>query len=621
MFQGSRSMHRALAVSVGMALLAGCATTSTTTRSSSATTDEPPAPARAMRRAPQPIMRSHASSPDEAIVDERQIRALYLEVSALLESARESLQAGEAEGAGVLYDEALRRLQESGLRPEDDAQLGAIWETVLTEVRDLEIDALARGEDAAGQPQDPTLAQDLEVIAEEIADTEIEDSGGESRAAEGPVYELPIEDNARVGAVLDYFTGRRREVIARGLQRSGRYLPMIREILKEEGLPEDLAWLPLIESGFKPQALSRAGAKGLWQFIPGTGRKYGLQIDWYVDERADPVKATRAAAAYLKDLHAMFGDWYLALAAYNCGEGRISRVIRRTGSRDFWSLARRRVIPPETRGYVPAFLAALTIGKDPARHGFALDTTEPWTYDSVAVEGPADLQVLAECAGTDAETLRALNPELRRGVTTGKEPYRLRLPVGASEPFQVAYAAIPENQRLLYEDHRVRPGETLTLIARRYGSSVQAITAENGIRNPHRIRVGALLRIPRSGVTSSGRIAQAAAPQQPVIHVVRRRENLTTIARRYGTSPGQIARINGLRSAHRIYPGQRLRITPGARGSGGGGGGQVLIHKVRRGDTLYGIARAYNTTVASLRRWNRVRGSRIIPGETIRIHR
>jgi membrane-bound lytic murein transglycosylase D len=612
-------------------LLTGCvSTTSNTSRTTAvsrktAPAEENPSPA---------VARAHSLTPDAGQESrEDMLRRLYIQASSLRESAQASLTAGDPESAAVLYDEAMQRLQEANLQQDEDPQLMGLWETMVEEVRDLEVDALARAEDVGGEPHDTTPLQTLAELGEEAGSTEGSEEESPPEVAEAVVYDIPVVMNSSVQRILDYYTGPRHKVIARGLERSGAYVPFIQEILKEEGLPADLAWLPLIESNFKTTALSRAGAKGMWQFIPSTGRKYGLRIDWYVDERSDPVKATRAAAAYLKDLHAMFGDWYLALAAYNCGEGRVARSLRRTGKDDFWGLARARALPRETRGYVPAFLAGLLIGRDPAAHGFDIVGDRPWSFDVVEVEGPADLRVLARCAGTDVATLRTLNPELRRWVTTGGRPYALRVPAGSADGFAAKYAMVPLEQRLLYLEHRVRPGETVSKIARHYGTSVGAITAENRLRNPHRIGVGTVLRIPRSGSappsSSKGQVRSSSKPTSSpsaggtVVHVVRRRETLTSIARRYNTTARQVASQNGLRSVHRIYPGQRLKISPGVRGTSSrsqAAKSQAILHTVRRGDTLYEIAQTYSTSVSALRRWNQIGGSRIWPGDVLRIY-
>jgi len=634
--QVARALGLTIAGAV-LAVLAGCATTTTTAGDPAARSRNTPPP-------PSTRARAHSQKAPAAPVQSReaQLRSLYLEVSALRDSAREALAAGEAESAALLYREALGQLEAAELQPGEDFQLAGLWETILGEMRDLEVVALALSQDVGGEPHDTTPLQSLA----ELGPVEEDGAAGEEAAVEEPVpteavtYDIPVEVNAQVTRILGYYTGSRREIIARGLQRSGRFVPLFQEILVEEGLPADLAWLPLIESNFKMTALSRAGAKGIWQFIPSTGRKYGLRIDWYVDERSDPIKATHAAAAYLKDLYALFGDWYLALAAYNCGEGRVGRALRRTGEDDFWGLARARRIPRETRAYVPAFLAGLQIGKDPAAYGFSTETEEPWAFGTVEVEGPADLRVLAKCTDTDVATLRAMNPELRRWVTTGGKPYSLRVPPGAEEGFAERYAMVPLDQRLLYVEHRVRPGETVSKIARRHGTSVQAIAAENNLRNPNRISVGTVLRIPRSGSVPAAatptRTAQkrrhSGSPASGV-HVVRRRETLTSIAQRYGTTPTHLARQNGLRSMNRIYPGQRLKINsaavapprapaaaPVAAPAPSKPKKDPIVHTVRKGDTLYAIARAYNTSVSALRRWNRIGGTRIWPGDVIRIY-
>jgi membrane-bound lytic murein transglycosylase D len=283
------------------------------------------------------------------------------------------------------------------------------------------------------------------------------------------------------------------------LARSGRYVRMMKNILREEGIPEEMVWLSLIESGFNTRAYSRSRAAGPWQFIASTGKRYGLTINWWVDERRDPVKSTRAAARYLRDLHEMFDSWSLAMASYNAGENKIKRAIRRTGSKDYWRLLKTRYIRRETKNYVPKFIAARLIAVNPQQYGFTdIRYHEDLTYDEVVLEHAFSLDVLARCAGTTVDVLKGLNPELRRWSTPPVRHYTLRIPRGTRERFLANLPAVPEGQRLSVKVHRVRPGDTVSEIAKKYRVPSQAIISYNKLTRRGFIREGQRLLIPVS---------------------------------------------------------------------------------------------------------------------------
>lgn len=367
-----------------------------------------------------------------------------------------------------------------------------------------------------------------------------------SRAVIEPVI------NPRVEKWLEYFQGRGRAEMSRWLSRSSKYRPMIERILAEHDLPSELFYLAMIESGLNPRAYSRAHASGMWQFISSSARMHGLRVDWWVDERRDPEKATRAACSYLRVLHDMFGCWELALAGYNSGEGRVERARRRRpGCVDYWCLD----LPRETENFVPKFMAALIIGSDPERYGFTDCRPEPpLEYDTIVVEGAYDLDVIARVAGTSVETIRDLNPALRRWCTAPSSgPTALRVPVGTGDRTFAGLGAIPDEERVSWQRHRIARGETLWDIARAYGTSVHAIASTNSISNPSRIRAGEYLVIPVGAVASSGGGGY-------VEYVVRRGDTISSIARRHGQSTREVLETNGLSWRSRIYPGDRIRI-------------------------------------------------------------
>jgi membrane-bound lytic murein transglycosylase D len=285
------------------------------------------------------------------------------------------------------------------------------------------------------------------------------------------------------------------------LVRSGRYLDMMKEILKERNVPEEIVFLPLIESGFNPLAYSRARAVGYWQFIASTARKYGLEINWWKDERRDPVKSTRAAANYLKDLYDMFGSWNLAMAAYNAGEGKISRALNRTRSYDYWDLLKTNQIKRETKEYVPKFIAASLIANRPEDFGFDdLEMHPPLNYDTVTVETPVDIKVIAECAETTEEVIRELNPELRRWCTPPDVfEYTLRIPEGKEEIFLENLSQKPEEERLSVDIYTVRKGDSFYRISKKTGIPLQVIFDLNDIEKIMPLKAGAKLFLPPKG--------------------------------------------------------------------------------------------------------------------------
>lgn len=381
-------------------------------------------------------------------------------------------------------------------------------------------------------------------------------------------YEIPLEMNEHVERWIEFFTtGKGQERFRIYLERAGAYEEMIRQRLREADMPEDLLYLAMIESGMNPNAYSRAHAVGLWQFIKGTGRLYDLEIGYWLDERRDPFKATDAAVAHLGDLYEEFGSWYLAAAAYNAGAGRVNRGISRTGSTDFWDLADARVLRNETRNYVPKLIAATTIARNPDRYGFGdVVPAPPLEFDVVEVPDATSFDVLAEAAGTTEDEIRRLNPQYPRRVTPPDSRAEVRVPKGQAAVFVTAYADVPPSERVTWLEHVVTRGQTLSHIASRYGVSVTAIRATNNNVNPKRLQIGQKLIIPRSGAARA-RVASAAPAPAPAtlaadgtkLVTVRRGDTLWTIARAHGVSTGELMKMNNLKSSV-IHPGDRLTV-------------------------------------------------------------
>lgn len=429
-----------------------------------------------------------------------------------------------------------------------------------------------------------------------------------------PKFDVPIVVNDRVVAWIDYFQGVGRRHFANYLARSGRYLPQMQAILKKYALPQDLVYLAMIESGFSYKAYSRARAVGFWQFIRGTGRRYNLELDGWKDERRDPEKSTIAAARYLRDLFDEFGDWYLAIAAYNAGEGRIRKAIARTGTRNFWEIIRRdrRSMRAETKDYVPKFIAAAIISKSPEKFGFGDVIYEmPIRAEPAMVESQTDLAVIAKCADVTTAEIEILNTELIRGVTPPGS-YQINLPHGTAEKFKVAYAALPPSERIMFARHTVKKGETLGRIARRYGVSVREIMAANDLKSASSLRRGANLIIPVGGAAKETirdvvAIEEGHPRGKVTRHRVQRGETLGLIAQDYGVSLSDLKRWNKLKR-NMIRVGQVLKVygsgepvtvarkVPKQKGG--------LTYTVRRGDSWWRVAQKYGISINELKGWN-----------------
>ncbi|MBM3318462.1 MAG: LysM peptidoglycan-binding domain-containing protein, partial [Candidatus Eisenbacteria bacterium] len=379
------------------------------------------------------------------------------------------------------------------------------------------------------------------------------------------IFDYPVTINRRVLTWIDFFLGRGRKSFERSLVRSGRYLAMARETFRQEGIPQDLVFLGHVESGFQVNALSHARALGLWQFMRGTAKLCGLRCDAYVDERLDPEKATRAAARHLGDLYERYGDWYLAMAAYNAGPGGVDRAIQRSGTRDFWQIAQTRRLHHETRNFVPAILAATILAKSPGAYGLTEETDAALNYDTITVGEPIDLRVIARSTGMQLSELERLNPALLIGQTPPlAEKYELHVPLGLGDTTARRLAQIRPEERLLHERHKVRSGENLAVIAKRYGTTVRAIQDANRLGRRTLIHAGQTLLIPgRGGSARSPREDYVASGGDPVAHRVRRGETLSRIAALYGVGLDALLKANKLSNPNRLQVGQQLTIPVG----------------------------------------------------------
>ena len=436
---------------------------------------------------------------------------------------------------------------------------------------------------------------------------------------------IPLVRNKSVDQFISYFQNKGRRQFEIWLDRYFQYGPMLKEILNEYELPEELAYLAMIESGLNPKAYSRAKATGMWQFMYSTGKKYGLQRNWYIDERRDPEKATHAAAKFLLDLYKEFDHWYLALAAYNGGPGRVHRATRLHQTSDFWQL---HSLPRETRNYIPYYLAAAIIASNPTSYGFKTPKTKQHKYEVVEIKQSADLAVLANSAGTSLKTLKAYNPELRQSATPVDVVYQLKIPLGKKEQFVTNFNSLPSDQRFApqYVAHKVKRGESLWTISKKYRVSIHDLAAVNKIRNRHRLSIGQKLTIPVRRSNGGTLLASNSGPSghKKVIYKVKRGDTLGHIAEDYNTMARSIRRWNKLEYGQHIFPGQKLTIwikeDMSQLASNSNAGREKVVHNVKRGDTIGHIAESYRVSSRKIMSWNNIKSKQhIYPGQKLNI--
>ena len=382
---------------------------------------------------------------------------------------------------------------------------------------------------------------------------------------------IPVILNKQVVNNITFFQTRIRDKFTLWLSRSSQYIPMMKRILKEFALPEDLVYLSLIESGFNPNAYSRAKAAGPWQFIKSTGKKYGLRIDEWVDERRNPAKSTAAAARYLKDLFNMFGDWDLALASYNAGEGKIKRALVKSKGEDFWDLTSTKHIKRETKDYVPKFMAATIIAKDPERYGFSdIEYKSPMLYDEISIDSPTDLSIIAKASEASLEEIKELNPDLKRNMTPpGEKNYAIHIPFGKEELFHKNFNAIPKEERLKTEKYRVRKGENIITISRKFGMPVDTLCELNSFSKNKALKEGDNILIASFLISPKKKIEYASLEkdnslkknrdeESELIYRVKKGDTLWDISKRFNISVEQIKKWNGLGHRNIIKSGEKL---------------------------------------------------------------
>lgn len=525
------------------------------------------------------------------------------------------------------------------------------------------------GPEVPGSQISPTIIKESEVSSEDV-EKNIE------MPYKSAFGEIPLDQNEHVEKWLRYFHSnpKGREFMEKCLSRSGRYLPMMKNVLRENGLPEELVYIALIESGFSPRAHSKANAVGYWQFIRGTGKRFGLRIDPLIDERRDPVLSTRAAAEYFKALYGMFNSWHLAMASYNVGEFRVKRVVTKYYTRDLWALLKkRRALPAETRNYVPKFIAATIIAKDPAKYGFAdIQYQDPLSYDTVALNSGISLNKLANNLNVDIEELKLLNPKFRTDfvpISRGTETF-VRIPVGrATDAMAALSLSVSTQPKISLADHfyyRIRRGDNLSSIAQRHRTTVSRLRRLNDLSNRTILRVGRRIKVPDNGGDGI-RLVSEEDTRGPAtrdtndaeFHTVRSGENLSIISQKYGVSIPDLLKLNQLRNASFLRKGQKLRIRAESfpkstkvgkkrslalakfksksatrkiqnevtRGRGktnrhvaAAEARKFRKHTVRRGETMYHVSKKYGVSLNSLAKANKLRlDTRVLAGQRLLI--
>ncbi len=444
-------------------------------------------------------------------------------------------------------------------------------------------------------------------------------------------FDIPIVINEKVEHFLNYFQTTGRKSFSNWLARSGKYIPFMREVLKTNGLPEDLVYLAMIESGFNPYAYSRSKALGPWQFIYLTGKRYGLKSNWWVDERRDPEKSTIAAARYLKDLYDMFECWYLAAAGYNAGENKIANGMRRYRTEDFWELTKHRYLKKETKDYVPQMIAAALLAKDPEKYGFVgIEYEEPLQYDKVTVPPGTDLRIIARACEISTEELKELNPELRRWCTPPNvAEYEIKIPFGKKELFLKNFEALRPVKNSSFRTHRVKRGETLQQIARLHRVDLEPILEMNRLERRSRLSIGMELLIPlpneKAGSLAVGLSdGKGRLPESgEITYTIKKGDTLWSIANEMGVNIGALSTWNNLHPEGRLRPGDKIKIKMVDHPSSSSPQNiekREILYVVQPGDSLWSIAHRFKVSVSEIRLWNKLDGKdRIYPNDRLKL--
>ncbi len=596
-----------------------------------------PAPVAAQEPAKPPAPDTEkAAAPDSAPAQASptDVGDLLMRVENEYQSGMQAYHAGQKDAAKEHFDRAFNALLDSNLDIRSDDRLEQEFDRIVDGINQLDIGGLAADSEAQSDAQksEPAPIDETNEIAPS-ADARVKAKA--QAEIKHTRSDLPLMMTDQVAGYISYFSNRGRGTFERAFARSGRYRELMLPILKQEGVPQDLIYLAQAESGFHPLAVSRVGARGIWQFMASRARGYGLSHNMWVDDRQDPVKSTRAAARHLKDLYNQFGDWYLAMAAYNSGPGTVQAAVKRTGYADFWELYRRNVLPKETRNYVPIILAVTLMTKNLSQYGFEdVSMDEPLAFDTVTINYPVDLRLVADCVGATPDQLQELNPSLLRRSTPREGSFELHLPPGTKAQYQTAIATVPPDMRLWWRYRQVQPGDTLSSLARTYRVTAKSILAANHIDNDE-LATGEKVVIPLA--PGKHPVSDATYARRITRYRVRKGDTIESVAENFGISAQMLRRWNGLPKNTDSLHGRKvlalhLPVTPSgetiaarssshpakaaaARGASvkaarkssdedAEAGTVALRHKVKSGETLYSIATTYKTTVAALKRNN-----------------
>jgi len=545
-----------------------------------------PAPQAIVHQAPAPVPSAPAAVRDP-------IAALIQTSQRHFETGERELKAGHLDRARLAFDQALDVLLESPYGARTDARLREHFDRLVDRINAYEATSLAQGDGFSEKhyeaaPIDELLAS-FTTFPAPSADAATAATVKADLANNS--HDIPIPDQPKIAAYVEVFQNRLRDYIQESLGRGARYLPMIQSVFRAEGLPLDLAYIPIIESSFKTNALSKASAKGPWQFMKATAQEHGLKTDWFIDERSDPEKATVAAAKYLKTLSRMFdGDWNMVLAAYNGGPGRVQRAIKASNLTDFWELSSTtRYLPRETREYVPLILAAMIVARNPVQYGFDAVAASPIEYDKVEIPRAIDLRRVAEWTGTTVDEIQALNPELRRWTTPVKYPnYEVKVPVGTAGRLEARLAEASPADFTALKWYTVRKGESLLAVARKFGVARADVAEANNLAVTTRLHAGQELIIPRAPATILAARTERAVPDAVASRSLASATERPTDSRTVAGSPTVVA--------------------------------QVTTYRVKRGDTLFSIAQLFDTTVAKIKSWNRLTTNSIPVGARLKVY-
>jgi membrane-bound lytic murein transglycosylase D len=535
-----------------------------------------PAPARGA--APAPVVQTPVEDPVLVLIatSERHFKAGQAE-----------LEQGHFEGAKQEFNKAIDVLLESPYGARTEPRIREHFDRLVDRISTYEVRALAAGDGFTEKRYEPASIDELLKLSTTFAPPPAAPELKATVRSDPASHDIPIPLNQRVLSYIELFQGRLHDFIEEGMKRGSKYLPMIQNVFRAEGLPLDLAYVPLIESAFKPEALSRTKAKGVWQFMAGTAVENGLRRDWYIDERSDPEKATVAAAKYLHVLSNIFGgDWHLALASYNGGPGRLQRAVRAANLEDFWKLADKpKLLPRETREYVPMILAAIVIARNPGQYGFDFQPEQATAYEKVTLPRPVDLRRVAEWTDTTIDEIQALNPELRRWTTPVRDTqYELKVPAGtgALVKTRLEAAAAPDIASLKF--YTVRRGDTLPLIAKKLHVSKTDLADANYLPVTATVAAGQKLMVPHEATVLMAARTERSVPAAD--------------ARRTVAEAGELAQPAA--NSNRVK----------------------MIYQVKQGDTLASIARLFKTTAAAIRTWNpRLPADRLTAGQRLTVYR